>query len=176
MASFDWKGTISAVAPALATALGGPLAGIAVQQISTAVLGKPDGKEAEVAQALSAGGPELLEKLKQADNEFAEKMAGLNVDLEKIAADDRNSARRLEVDSHDTFTPRFLAFVVTLGFFGVLAYLIRFGKPDVGGDVMLVMVGALGTAWTAIISFYFGSSAGSQAKDRMLVTSATHPQ
>ena len=87
MASFDWKGTISAVAPALATALGGPLAGIAVQQISTAVLGKPDGKEAEVAQALSAGGPELLEKLKQADNEFAEKMAGLNVDLEKIAAE-----------------------------------------------------------------------------------------
>jgi hypothetical protein len=162
----DWKETIRAVAPALATALGGPLAGVAVQQISASLLGKPDGKDAEIASAISSGGADALLKLKQADNEFAEKMKGLDVDLEGIAAKDRDSARQLAV--HDVITPRFLAVIVTCGFFGVLAYLIKFGKPEAGGDVLLVLVGSLGTAWTSIVAFYFGSSAGSQAKDKML--------
>ena len=62
-----WKEIIGTVAPTLATALGGPLAGVATQAISAALLGKADGSEDEIAAAFSVGGADALQKARDAD-------------------------------------------------------------------------------------------------------------
>ena len=75
----------------------------------------------------------------------------------------------MEIKENDIVTCM-LALAVTLGFFGILAYLIKFGVPANGGEPLLVMLGSLGTAWTMIIGYYFGSSVGSKNKDKSIET------
>jgi hypothetical protein len=154
------KQVIGTVAPLLGTALGGPFGGLAGTLLAKA-LGTSDPKAQE--QLIASADPAILLQLKAAENELQEHMRQLDIDEKKLSFDDTANARAREIALHDN-TPKYLAYLITIGFFGVLVYLIVYGKPQTGGDVMLVLVGSLGTAWTGIVGYYFGSSAGSAAK------------
>jgi hypothetical protein len=168
MAMTDWREIVGAVAPTIAAALGGPLAGVAVAALSDKLLGRADGSAEDVGAAIIAGGPEALQAIKQADQAFAVRMRELDIDIERLHQTDRDSARGREVKTGDHWTPRAMAAGVTLGFFGVLAWLLGYGMPERGGEALLVMLGALGSAWGAIVNYYFGSSAGSAQKTALL--------
>ncbi len=81
------------------------------------------------------------------------------VDLETIAEKDRDSARIREAAIKD-HTPTWLAFIVTVGFFAALGAMILMPVPEASRDVLNIMLGSLGSAWIAIIAYYFGASAG----------------
>ena len=151
------------VAPTLATALGGPLAGLAVKTLSNVLLGTEDGTEADIAKAMQSATPEQLAAIKQIDADFKVRMAELEIDLERIAAGDRDSARKREIQTGD-HTPKILAAAITVGFFGILFWMFVYGVPKNGNEALLLMLGALQTAFTGVIAYYFGSSAGSKAK------------
>lgn len=91
--SFDWKSALGNIAPMLATALGGPLAGGAVAAITKALGLGDDATDAEIAKKLAVADPGTLLELKKAEQEFAAHMAELGfkseADLAKIEADDR---------------------------------------------------------------------------------------
>ena len=161
---------IGAVAPTIATALGGPLAGMAVRAVSSALFGHETGTEADFMAALGQATPDQLTAMKKIDADFAVQMKSLDIDLERISAADRNSARNMQIETRD-WIPRALAVGVTAGFFGILIWILMRGLPDSGKESLLLLLGALQTAWTGIVSFYFGSSAGSQKKDQMLFNS-----
>lgn len=175
-----WKGLVRAVAPALATALGTPLAGLAVAAISDAVLGKPDGSEQEVEAALAVAGPDVLLRLKDADRAFTLRMRELDIDLEKVAAGDRDSARRREIDSGDKATPRALAFVVVGGFLAMVASVLLGKVTGISDPTAAGMIGTLIGYVSAkadqVISYYFGSSAGSARKDETIRRQQGGPQ
>lgn len=155
---------VRTVAPSIASAVGGPLAGMATKAISEALLGKPDGSETELLQAAERATPEQLLALKKAENDFALQMRELDIDLERIAGADRDSARNREIKTKD-WTPKLLAGGITVGYFGVLFYMLTHGLPTTGGsEAMLVMLGTLGTAFGGVMAYYFGSSAGSKEK------------
>lgn len=161
------KDIIATVAPTLATALGGPLAGVATRAIAGKILGKDDASFAEVEAAITGASGADLVRLKELEYEFKAQMEEADIKLESIAADDRNSARLRQVQMKD-WTPSVLGLAIIIGFFGVLAYIFRFGLPAEGSEVLLIMVGALGTMTSQVGNFFFGSSSGSKSKDAVI--------
>ena len=154
---------LAQIAPSIATALGGPLAGLAVTAISKALgIDEKDVQSTIESGKLSA---EQLSSIKQAEFDLQAKAQELGLDFEKLAVDDRKSARDLQA-STKSIVPPLLAMGVTVGFFGILfALMMGYAQKS---DELMIMLGSLGTAWTGIIGFYFGSSAGSQRKDELL--------
>jgi hypothetical protein len=177
----DWKtvgNIVGKSAPILGTLLGGP-AGAAIGGLVGSILGTEATPDA-IHQAIAADPNKALE-LAQYELENKAKLQEMTLQhaqaMFEAEVKDRGSARQREVDTKDTFTPRSLAYGVTVGFFGTLAWLLSAGKPEYGGDVVLVMLGSLGTAWTGIISYYFGSSSGSDRKTELIAKQnpATEP-
>jgi uncharacterized protein YdeI (YjbR/CyaY-like superfamily) len=152
------------IAPTVATALGGPLAGMAVSAISKAI-GVDEDKVSDLIKdnKLTA---EQIAQVKIAEIELQKQAQELGLNFAKLEVDDRKSARDMQVATR-SWIPPLLAAAVTAGFFGILAMMLL-GKVDSNNPAILMMLGSLGTAWTGIIAYYFGSSAGSQAKTEML--------
>ena len=162
---------VGAVAPTLATAIGGPLGGMAMQVVSS-VLGLPtDSSEKDVEKALKQATAEQLLALKQADNDFAVRMKELDIDLERIAASDRDSARRREAQVRD-WMPRVLAFVVVAGFMATV-FLVLLGYVDGMKDPLMAttvgtLIGFVSAKCEQVVAYYFGSSSSSQQKTQLL--------
>ena len=163
----DW---LKQIAPTIATALGGPLAGLAVDAISKAVGIDPKDVNKTIAEGKLTA--DQIAQIKTAEIAMAARAQEMGLDFEKIAVDDRKSARQMQ-STTQSYIPGIMAIAVTLGFFGILIGLMT--EHFKTSDALMLMLGSLGTAWTGIIAFYFGSSAGSQAKDQLLHKSSPTP-
>lgn len=162
MGDFDWKNLVGAVAPTLATALGGPFAGAAVKAIAAAVTGNPDAPESAIAQALQGGDPSVLLKVKEADQAFATRMEELGVDRERLAGGDRDSARKMQIANRAWIVPALAALTVA-GFFGVVAWVLT-GRVSLESTLLGFVLGQVSAKAEQVYNFYFGSSAGSKEK------------
>ena len=161
------KPWIAKLAPMLGTALGGPLGGAAGALLSSA-LGIKDASPDSIKAAIQNGtltGDQIV-ALKQAEDNFALQMAALNIksvqDLQALEFQDRADARQREEKTGDSWTPRLLAAVVTVGFFSVILYLLHFGlsaQAASAHDIILMLIGALGSAFAQnVMGYYFGGS------------------
>lgn len=156
------KGILQTVAPTLATAVGGPLGGVAVKFLADKFVG---GDTGQVEDFLMAASPEKLAELKIADKDFQVEMRKLDIDLEKLNVQDRASARDL-AKSKGIIPQVTLSVVYTVGYFAVMFFFIT-GKIQVPPDSKVMfggLLGVLSTAQIQIMNFWFGSSAGSKAK------------
>lgn len=101
---------------------------------------------------------------------FKTAMAQLQLDTLKTELTDVQSARQMQMQTHSIW-PGIISFVVLFGFFGILLTIIFNGLPPIekaGGEAFLILLGALGAGFTMVMTFWLGSSSGSESKNAML--------
>ena len=168
MSKFDWKSVVGKVAPGLATALGGPLAGVAVSALANEFLGEEStGPETEkqLETIIMGGSPEVLERIKKIDNDFTLRMRELGVEEFKVEAADRASAREL---AKTDMTPQIVLSAIFIGGYFWVVYALVIGKfviPEGQGTLVATLIGVLTAGVANIMQFWFGSSSGSKNKD-----------
>lgn len=164
------------LAPFISTGLGlaGPYGAIASKLLAPILGVKPDASQDEYADALAKATPEQIAAIKQAEEQFQLQMKQLDIqsveDLVKLANDDRASARNREIQVKDK-TPRILAYVVvTLCFLGEGLYFFLGAPRNASPELIGRILGTLDSALILVLSYYFGSSAGSDRKTELLAT------
>lgn len=162
----DWKEVIQSVAPGLATAFGGPLAGAAVKVIADKVLGKPDASQNEVIEALSSGaltGDQIV-ALKTAEQQFQLEINRVNADTEKAYLQDVQDARARQIAIKDTMPQ-------TIFFLLLAVYVLEFGvfvsgivpQDDFVRALLTRAFATVETGLTGAIAYFIGSSRGSKS-------------
>lgn len=161
---------LKSIAPTLASALLGPLGGVAVAAIGK-VIGLDGGTVEAVSKAFEDGKitPDQLAEIKKLEMQYRADEQERGFKYADLEFRDRDSARQMQVDTRSA-VPAWLTFLITFGFFGVLGLMLWDDKVA-DSPPLLIMLGSLGTAWTGCISFWFGSTRGSQNKDQLLANS-----
>lgn len=94
------------------------------------------------------------------------KLEEFDVKREEIAKDDRDSARNRQIQTKDD-VPTILAGITIIGFFATVGYVLS-GKINLTGEQGILVgtiVGYVSAKADQVLSYYFGSSSSSKAKD-----------
>lgn len=168
---------VKTVAPVLASALGGPMAGAAVAAISRGIFGEDNVSEEELVETLKD--PSMVIKLKQIETNFLLEQEKLAIEkgyqkLEEISlmySDIRNAREQSEqsikygkTDWMRILLPASVILLLTGIIFGLFVTNIQGSTKD----VIYLIVGSLMTSFGSIVTFYYGSSQGSKSKDYII--------
>lgn len=164
-----WLTTVaSAVFPGAAPILG-VASGLLSKGLNTTV--KADPESIANAITMAATSPDQLATLKKIDDDFAAQMRQLGIqeetDLAQILASDRADARAMQ-EKTGSRTPTMLAWAAVLTLLACI-YMLGFRTlPQTGHDVLMMLLGTVAATYKDVYGYFFGSSAGSDAKTSLL--------
>lgn len=172
----NWGSLFGTIAPTLATALGGPLAGLGVEAIGKAFgIGEPT--MAKVKEALTQGAltGDQIAALKQAEMILKTRMKELEIQEESLVYADRADARKMQVSNRSLVPPTLATIIVIL--VCVAEGMMLFGStpPNINPIVLGRILGTLDSALMLVLSFYFGSSIGSERKTELMAQEPPAP-
>ena len=151
-------GLLKSLAPTIASAAGGPMAGMAVK-MAAKKLGLPDTATANEIEDLIEREPDKAVMVREADKDFKNRIREMEIDLEsfKTEVEDRKDARQ---NFASDWTPKVFS-VLTLLLYGGFVMIVTLLPHDQNDETIISLVlgqlsGILGTA----AAFFYGGSNG----------------
>ncbi|MCL2791082.1 MAG: hypothetical protein FWD79_10620 [Desulfobulbus sp.] len=168
-----WIDALATVAPVAASMIGGPLAGVAVKTLA-GVFGLGDAAtESDIERAVLGMTPELMLKIKEVDAGLKKNLIQAGVDLERIAQEDRASARDLA--GRTGVTMQVAITLILTAIFASCIWAMFAGHmehlSEATRSILNMAIGTVGGYLGAAVTFFLGSTAGSQTKDKLLYQS-----
>ena len=164
----DWLKTLKTVAPTVAAALAGPLAGEAVAALIGVVGGA--GQE-DVRKAIEGGRltADQISQLRQLELQFQENERERGFKYAELAFKDRDSARQANVNGSIQRPLFWLSVLLLLICLGTEVSVLVFGMP-VGTSELVVgrVLGLLDAIAMTVLAYWFGTSSSSAVKTELL--------
>ena len=161
----DW---LKMIAPTIATAVAGPFGTMAYGLIAHELgVSTEEAKTTIEAGKLTA---EQIASVQLAEVQIKAKAQELGLNFEQLAVEDRKSARAMQVTTQSLVPPT-LAVLIVIAWSIIQWFLLTHVIESTMRELITRVLGTLDGALMLVLSFYFGSSNGSQAKDSMIYQS-----
>lgn len=166
----DWLNTIKTIAPTVASALGGPLAGVAVSAIGN-LFGIKEANVEKIQSAIENAQltGDQISAIKQLEIKLKAEEAERGFRYAELEFKDRDSARKANVDGGTQkmlFWLSLLLLTITLG--AELVVLFN-GYPKTLADIVVGRVlGLMDSVALMVLSYWYGTSNGSARKTDLL--------
>jgi hypothetical protein len=166
----DWLQTIGKIAPTVASAIGGPLAGVAVTALGE-LFGINEPTQDKIKAAIENGSMtgEQISAIKQLEMNLKAEEAERGFRYAELEFKDRDSARRSNVEGGTTkmlFWLSIVLLVITLGSELVVLFV---GYPKTLPDIIVGRIlGLMDSVALMVLAYWYGTTNGSARKTDML--------
>lgn len=165
---------LKSLAPTVASALLGPLGGVAVAAIGN-ILGVSEPTQKKIADAITDGKmtPEQISALKELELKYKNDEQERGFRYAELEFKDRDSARRANVDGGIQGHMFWLSVLLLTVTIGCEIAVLFFGYPDDKIPEMVVgrILGLMDAVCMLVLSYHYGTTSGSMAKTNLLAQS-----
>lgn len=147
------------------------LVGLAAKAIGGAVGQSVAPNLQAITEAVAGATPEQMAAIKQADQTFQLQMQTLGFqtaeEMLKLDDDDRANARARQIALKDSM-PAIVFCICSAALIGCIALLAFAAIPEKNIGMLDGLTGSISMAWISAVAYFVGSSAGSDAKTKII--------
>lgn len=164
---------LKSIAPTVASALLGPLGGIAVSALGS-ILGVSDATTEKVTQAFHDGKltPDQLTQIKQLEMQYQNEEKERGFKYAELAFKDRDSARQANVTGGVQKPMFIMSIILLIATLGTEIWVLFNGYPDSIPEIIVGRVlGLMDAVAMMVLAYHYGTTSGSIQKTELLAQS-----